>query len=338
MLSGSKSILFVINAISGGGAEIATMDIFSELQKKGLPVRVCALNGTALSKQQGTYVLSRQWKAGIIKTLGNYFAFRQLVRKLQPGIIVANCELPELYVALASPRNAKLICVEHTSNPWAGRRALGIVVRNILNLKKAKWVTVSSDSMSIWQGVGTPLFIANPISFPAEETFEGLEPTELVFIGRLRPEKRPDWLISAAIKAELRVDIFGDGNLKEILQERFSDFSNLRFHGFVSKPWRYVSRDSLVVVPSEYEGDGMVVAEAILRGHAVLLADNSDLRRFRLPDENYFFDQDELQLKLVGWKKSDRKLFHVPDPVMKSLYTARDINTIVNQWENILTE
>lgn len=338
MVSNSKSTLFVINAISGGGAEAATMDIFTRLHEKGFPVTVCALNGAASSDQEGIYVLSRQWKAGVIKTLSNYFEFRQLIRKLHPELIVANCELPELYVAIAAPRNTDVICVEHTSNPWAGRRVLGIFIRIILNLRKTKWVTVSSDAMSIWNGSQNPLYIANPITIPAEEPFRGDRPTELVFIGRLRPEKRPEWLLSAAVKAELAVDIFGDGNQEEILKEKFSDFSNLKFHGFVAKPWEHVSCNSLVVVPSEYEGDGMVVAEAILRGHAILLADNPDLRRFGLSEGNYFLDEDELFSKILAWKKSGRKSFQIPDSVIKSLYTARDINTIVKQWENLLTE
>jgi hypothetical protein len=82
----------------------------------------------------------------------------------------------------------------------------------------------------------------------------------------------------------------------------------------------------------------MVVAEAILRGHAILLADNPDLRRFGLSEGNYFLDEDELLTKILAWKKSGRKSFQVPDSVIKSLYTARDINTIVKQWENLLTE
>jgi glycosyltransferase involved in cell wall biosynthesis len=334
----STLTLIVINSTSGGGAENSMMQISEELRKRAVPVAVCALNGGPDSQLKGDYILERKWKAGIIETFKTFIEFRLLVQKLRPTTIVANCELPEMYVAFAAPKFAKVICVEHTSNPWVGRRALGIVVRNILNLRKTKWVTVSSDAMSIWRGSQNPLHIANPIVIPGEETFQGDKPTELVFIGRLRPEKRPEWLISAAIKAELAIDIFGDGNQKEILKERFSDVSNLKFHGFVAKPWQYVSRDSLVVVPSEYEGDGMVVAEAILRGHAILLADNPDLRRFGLPEENYFLNEDELLSKILAWKKSDRKSSQVPDSVIKSLYTARDFNTIVKQWEYLLIE
>jgi glycosyltransferase involved in cell wall biosynthesis len=93
-----------------------------------------------------------------------------------------------------------------------------------------------------------------------------------------------------------------------------------------------------VVVPSEYEGDGMVVAEAILRGYPVLLADNPDLRRFALPELNYFQNRLELEAKLKTWKESKGLEFRIPEKIVTSLHEARDIKTIVKQWEILVTE
>jgi uncharacterized protein with von Willebrand factor type A (vWA) domain len=52
--------------------------------------------------------------------------------------------------------------------------------------------------------------------------------------------------------------------------------------------------NSLVVVPSKYEGDGMVVIEAVLFNSPLLLADNEDLRRFNLGDKHYFNGYEKL--------------------------------------------
>ena len=335
----STIALFVLNATNGGGAEIAMMEVTRKLQDKGHSVAVCALNGEGHSGHDHTYVLERKWKAGFIETLKSYLQFRQVIHLLRPRIIIANCELPELFVAFATPRHSKIICVEHTSNPWADRKILGFLVRVILKLRNSYWVTVNSSEDAVWRGSSTPKYIPNPVSTrPDIDDINCLE-TETVFIGRLRAEKRPDWLIATAIQLDLKVDIFGDGNQKDSLEKRYSHLSSsVRFHGYVTNPWKLISKNSLVVVPSEYEGDGLVVVEAILRNYPILLADNSDLRRFGLPEKNYFQDEEELKLRLGVWKEAKENEFKIPRSIVKSLQKARDIEAIVEQWECLLSK
>jgi hypothetical protein len=91
-------------------------------------------------------------------------------------------------------------------------------------------------------------------------------------------------------------------------------------------------------VPSEYEGDGMVVAEAIIRNHPVLLADNADLRRFNLPDSNYFRNQSQLADMLRIWKEAEGKVFATPKNIVDSLICERDIHEIGNRWNAYLNQ
>jgi glycosyltransferase involved in cell wall biosynthesis len=337
-------VLFVVISTSGGGAENSMMAITSELRKKGFDFQLCAINGDKtsldlLSEKDGISILGRRWDGGISDTAKTLFDFKKLVRDLHPEVVIANCELPELFVAITPLSKSRIAIVEHTTNPWAGRKVMGMTVRTILKLRKVYWVTVSSDAKPIWFGSRKPHYIANPISVAKNSPSSNIREQSAVFIGRLRAEKRPDWLISSAVKAGLSVDIFGDGNQSEILREKYSKlYSQVRFHGFVTNPWGQLGENSIVVVPSEYEGDGMVVAEAILRGYAVLLADNPDLRRFGLPDVNYFLNKAELEAKLKSWKESESQDFRIPDAITKSLYVARDMKTIVEQWEILVTK
>jgi glycosyltransferase involved in cell wall biosynthesis len=336
------SVLNVVNSISGGGAENVMMVITSKLHAASTGIHLCAINNDFPSEESVAIdeisTLDRKWKGGIGETVKALLEFRKLVRRLRPKVMVANCELPELYVAIAAPRKTKIIAVEHTSNPWAGRKILGTLIRTILRFRHVYWVTVSSDAKPIWCGSKSPQYIANPVLIEESTPLKNSQGKNAVFIGRLRAEKRPDWLISSAIESGLDVDIFGDGNQGEMLRSKYSAESKMvRFHGYVTNPWGSVGKNSIVVVPSEYEGDGMVVAEAILRGHPVLLADNSDLRRFALPDENYFLDQGLLTVKLKEWKESPHAKFQVPGAIVKSLHKARNIDTIVQQWESLLT-
>ena len=341
-LNGSK-ILFVVNSFSGGGAENSVMGVTRNLREKGIPVRLCALNRNSPQDSpdlpNGLYLLERRWKSGLIATVRNLLMFRHLLVELQPEILIANCELPELYIALVAPSSSVIVVVEHTSQPWRGRRMLGRLVRTILRFRAASWVTVSPTDNKIWLGSNSPLHIPNPITTPHNWKSNDRSRTEIVFIGRLRAEKRPQWVIEASILNELKVDLFGDGDQREMLESEYVNTSNdIQFHGYVTNPWDQISLDSLVVVPSEYEGDGMVVAEAIIRNHPVLLADNYDLRRFNLPDRNYFRDQSELADKLRIWKESKEEAFTIPVEVVNSLDSERDIEKIGERWNDFLSQ
>jgi glycosyltransferase involved in cell wall biosynthesis len=216
---------------------------------------------------------------------------------------------------------------------------LGILVRTILRFRKANWITVSSTRSGIWLGSKSPLHIPNPISSARKGNPDELSRTEVVFIGRLRAEKRPQWVIDASIQNNLKVDLFGDGDQREWLENEYTKSSGtVQFHGYVSNPWESISTNSLIVVPSEYEGDGMVVAEAIIRNHPVLLADNADLRRFNLPDSNYFRNQSQLADKLRIWKEAEGKVFATPKNIIDSLIRERDINEIGNRWTAYLNQ
>ena len=338
-----SKILFVVNSFSGGGAENSVMGVTRNLREKGIPVLLCALNRNSSQdlpdSSNGLYLLERRWKSGLIATVRNLLMFRRLLVELRPEILIANCELPELYVALVAPSSSVLGVVEHTSQPWRGRRMLGRLARTILRFRGANWVTVSPTGNKIWLGSNSPLHIPNPIATPHKWKSNNRSSTEIVFIGRLRAEKRPQWVIEASIQNRLKVDLFGDGDQREMLESEYVDTSsNVQFHGYVTNPWDQISLDSLVVVPSEYEGDGMVVAEAIIRNYPILLADNSDLRRFNLPDNNYFKNQSELADKLATWKESKGEAFTIPKDVVNSLNIERGIEKISERWNAFLSQ
>lgn len=64
------------------------------------------------------------------------------------------------------------------------------------------------------------------------------------------------------------------------------------FSGQVLNPWLAVQEGDLLVVPSKYEGDGLVVVEALHQKIPILIADIPEFRRFALPNSNYCKDVD----------------------------------------------
>jgi glycosyltransferase involved in cell wall biosynthesis len=222
--------------------------------------------------------------------------------------------------------------VEHTSKPWAGRKLMGYVVRRILLIRKSHWVTVNSSQKYIWPYRTVAIYIPNPVKIPSLATV-AIAPRDFVFVGRLRPEKGIAEILTAISEEKKSIDVFGSGYLEEELKEIYSNVAV--FHGFVEEPWQFISPEQVLVVASEYEGDGRVIVEGILARVPILLIDNIDLRRFKLPDRNYFSDAEDLRSKLTACLSHKDDYRPTIERIME-LKAERDVDSVVDTWAKLL--
>jgi glycosyltransferase involved in cell wall biosynthesis len=259
------------------------------------------------------------------------------MKDLNPDLLIAHCELPEIYIALTPRRRSKIIVVEHTSIPWKGRRILGRIVRVLLNLKAAKWVTVNSNETRCWMADTPAHYIPNPVELPLQLSLATKsDSSDVAFVGRLTDDKRPIWAIQSALANNLNIKVFGSGPMLEPLRKTYT--THTEFFGFVQNPWNHISHQTLIVVPSKYEGDGLVVVEAILRGNPLLLFDSQDFRRFCLPDNHYFSDLTDLTQKINCAKNLNFEDYIPPAALREKLKSDRELANIVNQWEALIRE
>lgn len=102
--------------------------------------------------------------------------------------------------------------------------------------------------------------------------------TFVVFVGRLHPAKQPSLVVDAAVqarasgRADLAFAIVGDGELQESLAQQIEIAQvqeSCQLHSWMDPLKAYFAAD-LVVMPSEFEGYGLVAAEAISTGCPVL--------------------------------------------------------------------
>ena len=333
------TIAIVANATSGGGAEKSMMAIHEEFLKAGLESNFVALNkNLPINGVPKVTILNRRWKSGVRYTINNYFDFKKIIRSINPKILILNCELPEMFGSLINFRG-QIICVEHTTFPWYKKRNLGKIVRLILRIKKVQWVTVIKDSKKIWFGKSAISYIPNPYVSLSKTNNLSSQPPSLAFIGGMKKNKRPEWVIEAGIKSDLKVHVYGDGPLKIILEEKYKNLTkNIKFYGFQLGIWETLPINALVVIPSEFEGDGMVVMEAILSGSPVVLAENEDLKRFQLEDKHYFKDTKELYEIIKRYEKNNFKELIPSDSLKSNLLSARSLNTITKKWLELLAE
>ena len=100
-------------------------------------------------------------------------------------------------------------------------------------------------------------------------------------------------------------------------------------------PWDYLMQGDVVVVPSLYEGDGLVVSEALTVGAPILLLDTPDLRRFELSDSNYFYDKADLLSKIIKYSHDTSEI--TPDKKSgTSQPEMREPMSVVKKWKDLL--
>lgn len=329
-----KKIIIVTNSISGGGAENSMLLIHKHLTSRGLNTTLFALNSDSpnLSSQIGIIEFGRQWKSGIFATIAMLRSFRAKIKVESPNVVILNCELPELCGAFTQFRNCKIVSVEHTTRPWFQRRFLGRIVRWILKKRGSIWVTVNSGDPSIWPNGQLATYIPNPINLTISDR-DHVTINSLAFIGRLRPEKHVDWAIELSNSLNLPLDIYGEGVELEALSEMSESLGvDVKFHGYEGNVWGKVRDGQLVIIPSEFEGDGIVVLEALAMDCPVILADNKDLRRFQLPDLNYASSVTEMAEKIRG-NPADQ--FYVPKTIRSHLLRNRSIEHVTREWIKI---
>lgn len=119
-----------------------------------------------------------------------------------------------------------------------------------------------------------------PISAEDDEPYRGLG-FRYIAVGRLSPEKNHEMLLDAfrrvvEVRPKSRLVILGDGPLREHLKERIE---TLRLQGrafllgFRQNPYPFIRRSDCMVLVSNYEGQGLVLLEALALGTRCMATD-----------------------------------------------------------------
>lgn len=104
---------------------------------------------------------------------------------------------------------------------------------------------------------------------------------DALYIGRLEPEKHPCLALDAVAAArtaghDIGLTIVGEGSEHESLIQRVKHAgieSRVEFVGWQHDIGRYLARADVVLVPSRYEGYGLVIVEALAAGVPVIATD-----------------------------------------------------------------
>ena len=331
-------VMFVTNSPSGGGAERATNILVNALHENKIKVSLTTINHSQsdlVIPACETFQLKRTWQGGSISVLTAFFRFRKIVKLWKPSHIVLECDLPELFGSVINGSFTKIVVLQ-SSKPWNTRSKFGKLVRKRLLKQKAKWVAVSNH-FSVWYFNSQPdAIISNPVELSGLEVLIQKQTdnsiNRIFYVGRLSEEKQPEWVLDIAQKCNLPVVVIGDGNLRNQLEQKSNDLGiEAYFKGFVSQPWELFSYGDLLVVPSQYEGDGLVVVEAIARRVPIILNDIPDLRRFDLQDKHYCLSVSDFASRISNFSSSISNLV-VSEGTTRDILSDRDPTEIAKKW------
>ena len=332
-------ISVVTNSVTGGGAEKAMNILANELFKRDFDVSIIAINKSLFSLSEigcNLFEIKRTWDGSIFDTLRSWFKFKNIIKDLKPDVLILNCDLPEFFGSLLVYKTS-IICVEHSQYPWRTRPVFGKIVRVILRFKKVTWVAVSNH-LSIWpNGLKPDKVISNPISKSSSVLSVSRDSIKrLVFIGRLTWQKNPQEIIHIAKLVDLPVLFIGEGVDKEEVSKLASTNKvETKMVGFKEKPWELVEKGDLLLVPSRFEGDGLVVIEALQRNIPLLISNIPEFLRFDLPKHNYACKDTDYS-NLILTNKLDISKFIVSPSIASKALSQRDIETVCSSWSSLI--
>jgi glycosyltransferase involved in cell wall biosynthesis/uncharacterized membrane protein YbhN (UPF0104 family) len=163
----------------------------------------------------------------------------------------------------------------HGTDAAIARGPMRLLARWVLH--HADGVLVASSALATWaqQVAGVDATVV-PMPLSADRVPPpSAAPTDgpVLGIGRLVPEKGFDLLVRAAARSNLPLVLVGDGDERRHLEELAEELhADVTFVGFVppSALAEWFARARLVAVPSRREGFGLVAAEALAAGRAVV--------------------------------------------------------------------
>lgn len=120
------------------------------------------------------------------------------------------------------------------------------------------------------------------------------------WLGRLSPEKRPDWFVRAAmsIESDSIFTLAGDGDLRQQLTDLLppNGESDVQLLGYVESGTKYIASLDLLVNTSMIEGIAVTAMEAIAQGIPVIAPRVGGMSELIIDGVNgYLFDPDDFK-------------------------------------------
>lgn len=177
----------------------------------------------------------------------------------------------------------------HNNTPWLRTVCLKSLAYIASCVSYKKILTVSDSVMDEFifsnlvkkksQVVGNPINLS-AIREKVDEKGILQEPSDIIFLGRLSPQKKPLFfleIVADIVKQipNLRVAMVGSGELHEEVEAKIVELclqNNVTLYGFQKNPYGLLNASKVMCMPSAWEGFGLAAIEALALGKPVTAA------------------------------------------------------------------
>lgn len=282
-------ILYIITGLAQGGAERVVCDLADAMCAKGHTVKIAYLTGSVLTKPKSEAIELIPINLKGVKGLPfAYFKISQVIRSYRPDVVhshMVHANILTRLVKLSVPIK-KLISTAHSNNEGGRERMLAYRLTHKLadlttNVSKAavlsferKKAVPKKGMMAVYNGIDLSKFYFRPKAREKLVKELNLNNTDniLLAVGRFNELKDYPNLFQAIHRLKQRSSIgfklivAGDGEQRLALEKIIQSLSlenDVILLGRRSDIPELMSAADLFILPSKYEGFGLVVAEAM---------------------------------------------------------------------------
>jgi glycosyltransferase involved in cell wall biosynthesis len=343
----SKRIIHLITTIERGGAERQLLTLVNQQIRSGLEVEIFFLTGSPeLRLELENYGAKVRLDMLNKNFVHQFFLFRKYI-KFNSAPVHAHLPKSELLAALSCQTNG-FVFTRHNSEPfWPGapklvsnslskfvekRSAFGICISNAVKdyIIARGEIEHSENLATIYYGF-EPKHESNITTELTNLDFntEAKRVFKLGCIGRLVRQKNYPVLfrsIQLLIQSKIKVELFiaGEGKDKAKLNQLAYDLeieSNVHFLGKIDLVDHFLSSLDVFVLPSIYEGFGLVLLEAMQAKVPIIASGNTSIPEVLGSDYPGLFDAyDFNQLSMLLKKVLNNISFRTN---LVSIYTTR---------------
>lgn len=289
---------FLVNTISGGGAEKMVNNLargFSEIgiptylivlqSEKDLPEMVDGLHIRILFKGPSLVGVSKFFKLSFLsKRLTEVLE----VCKYHPQKDLFTSHLPfSNYVAWLASVQDHFAVIHSTYSKLYSNRWLYPLISWIHSGKQLVFVSkgIESDFIENFGTNGSKTYqIYNPFDFDqirkaSEFEVDIIEGRYIIHLGRFSPEKRHDVLLEAfaGLKdREIKLLIVGDGDLRPEILDQIKSLGieeRVKLTGWIENPFPFLKNAQVLVLSSDFEGLPSVLIESLVLSTPVVSTD-----------------------------------------------------------------
>lgn len=281
-------VLHLISTLDRGGAETQLIQQVNFQKTRGLDVAICFLKGKGSLVEAAKGVSIKKVRGRFF--LSQFFAFVFFVRKQKPDLIVAHLPRSELLAAVVSKitRIKFLVTKHNTEQFWPkGNKSISRIMANFVDRSACSTICITRAIQDFLFSIHEANFQKSTVvhygiqrddrdNSRTEHTNSQSGMTNIICVARLEPQKNLSILIELIPRIydiNPILEIFGDGSERDTLsfkiqKKKLEDRIKLR--GVTDDICLKMRSSDILILPSLYEGLGLVLLEALDQGCLVV--------------------------------------------------------------------